>query len=98
MLFRLTNKIEGVSSTMDLIIGRYIKALSIIKEITGEKISSSSTINEFVNKIKPGLTKRIYNYFKKLSTLYERWWYGPSKKNPPLLKSQDLLDRMEEDE
>jgi hypothetical protein len=78
--------------------GIYIKALSIIKEITGEKISSSSTINEFVNKIKPGLTKRIYNYFKKLSTLYERWLYGPSKKNPPLLKSQDLLDRMEEDE
>jgi len=78
--------------------GIYIKALSIIKELTGEKISSSSTINEFVNKIKPGLTNRIYNYFKKISNMYERWLYGPSKKNPPLLKSQELLDRMEEDE
>jgi len=44
MLFRLTNRIEDVSSTMDLITGRYVKALSIAAMVYMLKASKNNNV------------------------------------------------------
>jgi hypothetical protein len=76
--------------------GVYIQALKLINKIVGDKISLSQTINEYLEKSRPKLLEPVYRLFSQISGLYERWFYGSNKSNPPMKTSQIILERMED--
>ena len=75
----------------------YSRALVVIGKLTGEMISQSQTVREFLEKIRPKLIQPLFRLFSELSLLYERWLYGGSKQRPNVEESQVIVERMEDE-
>ena len=76
--------------------GVYVSALDFVSDKTGLYLSPNLTLREYLEVTKPRLVKSIFGLFRKLTQMYESWFYGPTKNRAPIRTSKLMIERMEE--
>lgn len=78
--------------------GIYLEAVNIVTRITNIRLKPSSTIREYLIAIKSRLWGNIYDLFCNLSRLYETWIYGDRSNSTSLDKTQEILNRIRDED
>ena len=89
-------KIESTIPKLRGLSGVYVSALDFVSNKTGLILSPNLTLREYLEVTKPRLVKSIFSLFRKLTQMYESWFYGPTKNRAPIRTSKLMVDRMEE--
>jgi hypothetical protein len=78
--------------------GVYLQAVKFVTRITGFDLGPSTTIREYLDRVRRYVKIPVFKLFRRLSRYYERWVYGSKKYTPPIRTSSILLEQMREED
>ncbi|MFA9437577.1 MAG: hypothetical protein ACEROO_10745 [Candidatus Bathyarchaeota archaeon] len=81
-----------------MLAGIYVQAVKIVTRITGSDLGPSTTIREYLDRVKHIIKTPVFLLFRRLSRLYESWIYGRKTFNPPIRTSSIILERMQDED
>jgi hypothetical protein len=76
----------------------YIRAVQVVNRISGIGLRPSHTIREYLAKVRPSISRRVFSLFYQISRLFERWVYNRKRGRPPLRTTEGLLKSLEDEE